>query len=183
MPSAERTCRALIEAGVSVRRAARAAGVSPRQLRRYREHWPAPSPATRAARAEQRLIEAEAAHRGGCQRWKPGRPYDALAMIERIDRAPRRPLTVAPSFRHLSEQWPAGGDAGGAKPRAQALHGRRAEVADVPAPFLVGFRAAHRDGAAAVRPAVNGPRTMARMLSAPSGIGDYSESRSSRRRL
>ena len=117
MPSAERTCRALIEAGVSVRRAARAAGVSPRQLRRYREHWPAPSPATRAARAEQRLIEAEAAHPGGCQRWKPGRPYDALAMIERIDRAPRRPLTVAPSFRHLAEQWPAGGDAGGAKPR------------------------------------------------------------------
>ena len=102
MPSAERTCRALIEAGVSVRRAARAAGVSPRQLRRYREHWPAPSPATRAARAEQRLIEAEAAHRGGCQRWKPGRPYDALrdlALIALADTRPCRLVTVDEAAR------------------------------------------------------------------------------------
>ena len=79
--------------------------------------------------------------RSECPETRPATPASTarLVMIERIDGAPRRPVTVAPSLSTWRNNGPAGGDASGAEPRCQALHGRRAEVAHVPAPFLVGF--------------------------------------------
>lgn len=105
----ERMARAcVLRGGVSVRRTARAVGVSPRQVRRYREHWPAPSTATYAARAEQRQIEADLAQRAACRPWPPdrGEPaprYRALLLLADPEAMKRTVAEVAAAVdRHPS---------------------------------------------------------------------------------
>ena len=87
-------------------------------------------------------------------RYAPGHARGCCALG---DDGPDRPGAEATRdggaiLEHLAEQRPAVRrvDAGAADPRADALHGGRAEVADVPAGVLIRLAAAHRHGAAAV---------------------------------
>ena len=59
-------------------------------------------------------------------------------------------MTVAPSLSTWRNNGPPSLLPAPLIPRAEALHGGRAEVADVPARFLIGFRAGHGHGTAAV---------------------------------